>query len=247
MINYEPYKNYFNRIGNNKKNITLINNFIEIDDLRLINLFLDSQRNNDNFMGGKDLQQKDVRNLNPMVADLLNKYETKTYNVVKSFFTDNYGIPINRMPVNATHFVKWIPGMDSKLHCDCEKQDGTPALAANFYQYNVSILMYPNDNYSGGEITFPDYDLSIKPEAGSFIMFPGNHSYKHTVERVKDGVRYTMPSWYSFDIKSDDNDVKRKNWTYEDSVQLWEGLPDFDKIDPIGINVKGKVFDDKKP
>ena len=25
--------------------------------------------------------------------------------------------------------------------------------AADFYKYNVSVLMYPNDNYDGGEIT----------------------------------------------------------------------------------------------
>jgi hypothetical protein len=31
-------------------------------------------------------------------------------------------------------------------------------------------------------------------------------------------------------------------YSYRDSVQLWEGLPDFDKIDPVGIDVKGKDF-----
>jgi hypothetical protein len=246
MIDYAPYKAYFDILGANKDNIKIIENFIEPDDLKLINNFLNEHRDNDEFMGGKDFQQNDVKKLNPEVANLLDKYESKVYKVVKELFTEQYGIPVNRIPVNSTHFVKWISGMDSKLHCDCEKPDGSPALVADFYKYNVSVLMYPNSDYTGGAITFPDYDLTIKPKPGTFIVFPGNNSYKHTVERVLDGVRYTMPSWYSFDVK-DKSRGSTKNYTYKDSVQLWEGLPDYDKIDPVGINVKGKVFDDKKP
>lgn len=246
MINFEPYREYFNILGKNKDNIKIIENFIEQEDLLLINNFLDKFRDDDEFMGGKDLQQDRVNQIDPKVAYLLNKYESKTYKVVKELFTDKYGIPVNRMPVNPTHFVKWIPGMNSKLHADCEKPDGTPALAAEFYKYNVSVLMYPNEDYDGGEITFPDYDLVVKPKPGSFIVFPGNNNYKHTVERVKGGVRYTMPSWYSFNVNEEQRRTGKK-YSYQDSVQLWEGLPDYDKIDPVGIDVKGKDFDDEKP
>ena len=247
MIDYQPYADYFNILGKSKENVKIIKNFIDQEDLKVINDFLDTQKDNDEFMGGKDLQQRDVRKKDPIVADLLVKYEKKIYETVKDFFTDKHKIPVRRTPVNATHFVKWIPGMNSKLHADCEKPDGSPAWAADFYKYNVSILMYPNDSYTGGEITFPDYDLVVKPEAGSFIMFPGNNNYRHTVERVKDGTRYTMPSWYSFDVGSSSYiNTNSKNLSYKDSVQLWEGLPDYDKIDPVGIDVKGKSFNDER-
>lgn len=245
MINFEPYQKYFDIIGKNKENITIIEDFIEPEDLLEINNFLNQFRDDDEFMGGKDLQQDKVQKLNPKVAFLLNKYESKTFKIVEQFFTEKYGIPVVRMPVNPTHFVKWIPGMNSKLHADCQKPDGTPALAADFYKYNVSVLMYPNDDYEGGEIVFPDYGLVLKPKPGSFILFPGNNNYQHIVERVKSGVRYTMPSWYSFMVKEEVSGP-RKNYSYKDSVQLWEGLPDFDKIDPVGIDVKGKTFDDEK-
>jgi hypothetical protein len=246
MINYEPYKNYFDKIGSNKENIVYIENFINKEDLDKIINYLNQHENNDEFMGGKDLKDSQIKKENPEVGNLLDKYENKVYQEAYKLFTERYGVPINRIPVNSTHCVKWIPGMNSKLHCDCEKPDGTPAFTADFYKYNVSVLMYPNDNYTGGEITFPDYDLVFKPKAGSMIIFPGNGAYKHTVERVKTGTRYTMPSWYSFDIKSLDQDDTKTNWTYKDSVQLWEGLPDYDKIDPVGMDVKGKDFDAKE-
>jgi hypothetical protein len=244
MINYKPYQDYFNILGKNKDNIILINNFIENDDLKLINEYLNSYKDNDEFMGGKDLREDQVKMDNPIVGNLLDKYEKKIYKQAYEIFTIKHGIPINRKAVNSTHFVKWIPGMNSKLHCDCEKPDGTPALAADFYTYNVSVLMYPNDEYAGGEITFPDYDLVIKPQPGDMIMFPGNNSYKHTVEKVITGTRYTMPSWYSFNVNEPVN-KEGKKYSYLDSVQLWEGLPDFDKIDPVGIEVR-KTYDEGK-
>jgi hypothetical protein len=246
MINYKPYKKYFDKIGSNKKNIVYIEDFINKEDLDKIINYLNQHENNDEFMGGKDLKDSQIKKENPEVGNLLDKYENKVYQEAYKLFTERYGVPINRIPVNSTHCVKWIPGMNSKLHCDCEKPDGTPAFTADFYKYNVSVLMYPNDNYTGGEITFPDYDLVFKPKAGSMIIFPGNGAYKHTVERVKTGTRYTMPSWYSFDVKSFDSDDVKVNWTYKDSVQLWEGLPDYDKIDPVGMDVKGKDFDVKE-
>lgn len=246
MINYEPYKNYFNKLGKDKNNIHYVENFIDSKDITTIVNYLNTYKDNDEFMGGKDLREDAVKAENSQVGLLLDKYENKIYNEAYELFTKKYEIPVIRQAVNSTHFVKWIPGMNSKLHCDCEKPDGSPAIAADFYKYNVSVLMYPNDNYIGGEITFPDYGLVIKPKAGSMIMFPGNGAYRHTVERVKEGIRYTMPSWYSFNVENNGKEEEQKSWTYMDSTQLWEGLPDYDKIDPVGINVKGKVFDDKK-
>jgi predicted 2-oxoglutarate/Fe(II)-dependent dioxygenase YbiX len=236
MIDYQPYQNYFNVLGKNKDNIVIINNFINDEDLLAINDYLDLYKDNDEFMGGKDLREDTVKKENPKVAEILDKYEKKIYEKVNELFTEKYKIPIIRKPVNSTHFVKWIPGMNSKLHCDCEKPDGTPAFAADFYTYNVSVLMYPNDKYTGGEITFPDYDLVLKPKPGDLIMFPGNNAYKHTVQKVESGTRYTMPSWYAFDVN--ESPKGSKEYSYLDSVQLWEGLPDFDKIDPVGIDVR---------
>jgi hypothetical protein len=240
-IDYTPYKNFFDIIGKDRKNIVIIENFIESEDLALINNFLNKYRDDDEFMGGKDLREKEVRKVDPVVANMLDKYEHKTFKVIKEMFIDGYGIPVKRIPFNPVHFIKWIPGMNSKEHADCEKPDGTPAWTADFYKYNISVLMYPNNDYTGGEIIFPEYNLTFKPQPGSFILFPGNNNYKHIVNRVDSGVRYTMPSWYSFDVK--EKARAEKKYSYRDSVQLWEGLPDFDKIDPVGIDVKGKTFD----
>lgn len=60
---------------------------------------------------------------------------------------------------------------------------------------SVSILIYLNDNYSGGEIEFDFFDLKIKPTAGSMIIFPSNYAYRHTAHPVIDGEKYVIVSW----------------------------------------------------
>ena len=122
--------------------------------------------------------------------------------------------------------------MSSGLHADCETHDGQPAEAADFYKYNIAVLAYPNDDYIGGEITFPDYNFVVKPKAGDLIIFPGNSYYRHTVELVQKGTRYTMPSWYTFDAGKEHE--QRNYGTYLDSAQLW---PD-PNVDLLGIKTR---------
>jgi len=242
MVNYAPYKLYFDRLGANKDNIVLIHNFINSEDVKLIQDYLFPKENDDNFMGGKDIRLDQVKQENPKVALLLEKYENKVFDEAHKLFTLKYGIPIIRKPNNDTHFVKWTIGMNSKLHCDCEKPDGSPAEAAEFYKYNVSVLMYPNNDYTGGEITFPEYNITIKPQAGDMILFPGNGAYKHTVQQVTSGTRYTMPSWYSFDVNEPALKDNSKQWTYQDSVQLW---PDNPEIDPVGDDARQRYLNEQ--
>jgi len=76
------------------------------------------------------------------------------------------------------------------------KNDFQEHLPNEFVEY--SSLFYINDDYEGGEIFFPDYNLEIKPEAGSVVFFPSNSKYIHCVKKVIKGDRYAVPSlWYS--------------------------------------------------
>ena len=80
-----------------------------------------------------------------------------------------------------------------------------------------SLVMYLNDDFEGGEISFtlsdydgvlekttphPDYDnpeneklmdFSVKPKAGSIIIFPSSAPYHHTAHLVKSKFKYMVP------------------------------------------------------
>lgn len=54
------------------------------------------------------------------------------------------------------------------------------------------IVYYVNDNFDGGEIFYPKFDISYKPKAGDLIIHPGTLEYMHGVRDVSNGVRYSM-------------------------------------------------------
>lgn len=61
---------------------------------------------------------------------------------------------------------------------------------------SLSVLSYLNDDYEGGEISFPQSNITLKPKAGSIVFFPSNFIYVHTIAKMKNGVRYAIPSWF---------------------------------------------------
>lgn len=60
---------------------------------------------------------------------------------------------------------------------------------------DVSVLIYLNDDYSGGELEFPDWGVTFKPKAGTLIAFPSYIEFSHRVHPVIQGNRYNLVSW----------------------------------------------------
>jgi hypothetical protein len=102
---------------------------------------------------------------------------------------------------------KYMAGTFMGAHFD--QQEGDERL-------KVSFVMYLNDDYEGGEISFtirdpkgpiqgptPDsdfakadpsaYHFAVKPKAGSIIVFPPSPPYHHTAHLVKSGFKYMVP------------------------------------------------------
>lgn len=62
---------------------------------------------------------------------------------------------------------------------------------------DYSSLVYLNDDYEGGELVFPEYNLKLKPKTGDIITFPTNAMYLHAVNKINSGTRYNiLLKWY---------------------------------------------------
>lgn len=137
-------------------------------------------------------------------------------NVAKSFVKDR---GLGGEP-NISPFVgisKYIEGCAMGAHYDRQAGD-------NSLEY--SIIIYWNDDYEGGELSFivrdedfrlpqnshlrpPDDALdpsvkdlvtfTIKPKAGSALIFPSTDPYKHQVHIMKKGVKYITPGFIFVD------------------------------------------------
>jgi hypothetical protein len=93
---------------------------------------------------------------------------------------DKYNLNLDRITIKA-----WNEGQSMGPHFD--GQDGNKNLA-------FSLVAYINDDYEGGEINFPNHNVTIKPKAGSLIMFPSQEPYIHEVKPIVSGTRYMSPA-----------------------------------------------------
>lgn len=79
--------------------------------------------------------------------------------------------------------VRYGKGEFFAIHTD----DGEP------YRCTTSAVGYPNDDYEGGELYFPLFDVKYKPEAGDLVINPSAYTYAHSSEPVtNDGLKYSF-------------------------------------------------------
>lgn len=57
----------------------------------------------------------------------------------------------------------------------------------------LSIVIYINDDYEGGELQFPFY--TYKPSKGQGIFFPSDWLYPHKSCPILKGVKYSIVTW----------------------------------------------------
>jgi len=78
--------------------------------------------------------------------------------------------------------VRYTEGQFFKEHADATEE----------FLRKISVLFYLNDNYLGGEIVFTKFDMCIKPEKNTLIVFPSSEEFSHSAEPVKSGVKYVV-------------------------------------------------------
>lgn len=143
-----------------------------------------------------------------------NQYNEKLYDLHENIFKYVYncstdygsywGVGIRYFEV--FNFVKYqSPGHHFNIHAD-----HGPA-----YVTTVSLVAYLNDDYSGGELYFPRFDLTIKPDAGDIVFFPSTYIYEHASKPMIDGTKYSIVVMTDYNSRGDlryypyrDNDDK---------------------------------------
>jgi Rps23 Pro-64 3,4-dihydroxylase Tpa1-like proline 4-hydroxylase len=59
----------------------------------------------------------------------------------------------------------------------------------------ISSVYYLNDNFTGGVISFPRFNISYQPVANELLLFPSAYVYNHSISPVEEGTRYSVVSW----------------------------------------------------
>lgn len=97
--------------------------------------------------------------------------------------------------------VRWSEGMSMPPHADNAHPDGSPH---ELVHRKYASVVYLNEDYEGGELYLPRVGIEVKPKQGLLVGFRGDFTHEHGVKLITRGIRYTMPGWYSEDIRHQD-------------------------------------------
>jgi hypothetical protein len=120
-----------------------------------------------------------------------NEENSEIYDMHKKAFdhikplADDYGSywGVGIQYYEAFNFVKYEgAGTHFKVHAD-----HGPA-----YVTTISIVAYINEDYEGGELYFPRFDLTIKPKTGDVVIFPSTYIYEHASNDMISGTKYSI-------------------------------------------------------
>lgn len=92
-----------------------------------------------------------------------------------------------REPLHHEHYnlLKYKSGQEYKEHYDGGTDLGR----------SISAICYLNNDFEGGEIEFPNFNIKIKPEPGMLVLFPSNYAYRHIAHPVTAGTKYAIVTW----------------------------------------------------
>jgi hypothetical protein len=60
----------------------------------------------------------------------------------------------------------------------------------------MSAVLYLNDDYEGGELHFENQGVTIKPKAGSVVIFPSVEPFYHESKEILSGNKYMSPAFW---------------------------------------------------
>ena len=91
--------------------------------------------------------------------------------------------------------LRYKPGGQYKPHADADNWFPETKNWKRVIDRDLSILIYLNEGFSGGEIVFPNFGVTLQPTRGLLIAFPSDCRYLHTARPVTAQTRYALVSW----------------------------------------------------
>ncbi len=170
------------KIGNSSDNIIYIENVLSKEEHKVM---LDYVKNADSWVQQPWLSRAiESEHLPKEILEMLKK----DFDLVHKKSTDFYGVEIDYFQDSRVHLVKFVEDFHLKPHVD------TASAELN----HIASVYYINDDYTGGEINFPEHSVEIKPKANSVVIFPGNENYLHEVRTIVGSDRYSSAQWFQF-------------------------------------------------
>jgi prolyl 4-hydroxylase len=90
--------------------------------------------------------------------------------------------------------LRYAPGQEYRLHSD--------AIAGAANQRTMTVLLYLNQGFAGGETHFPELDITIVPRGGEALLFDNllvdgrpDPRARHAGKPVRAGTKWLATRW----------------------------------------------------
>lgn len=91
--------------------------------------------------------------------------------------------------------LKYKVGGFYEAHADADSYDPERGLWRHHVDRDISLLLYLNDDFEGGDLQFEYFNFRIRPRPGMLVWFPSDARYFHRANPVESGTRYAVVSW----------------------------------------------------
>lgn len=91
--------------------------------------------------------------------------------------------------------LRYEPGGRYEGHADSEIYLSRYGSWLRNMDRDVSLLVYLNDDFDGGTLSFTRFNYVYRPRAGDLVFFPSDNRYAHQADPLVSGVRYVIASW----------------------------------------------------
>lgn len=122
--------------------------------------------------------------------NLVNKKLGALFEDIKSKAEKIFG---EKMDLCQSSYQMMPPGTSNPMHADRVNLDGTPIQPdGEEEELEWSGLLYLSnygEEFTGGELEFPEFDLWYEPKAGDVVIFKGDLEHRHEVKEIKSGKR----------------------------------------------------------
>lgn len=88
-------------------------------------------------------------------------------------------------------YICYPVGAFNSMHMDnCYKEENGNIVRVKPWTH--SAIIYLNDSFSGGELTYPEQGFTLKPKFGLCVIAPAGENFIHSVSKVLAGERLTI-------------------------------------------------------
>jgi predicted 2-oxoglutarate/Fe(II)-dependent dioxygenase YbiX len=130
-----------------------------------------------------------LRELDPDTYEILEMHAKAAKNLAEKLYNCTLKF---REPA----LVRYRAGMHQpEAHADKQNLDGT--FKEGMGDWDLSVVMYFNNDFEGGELVFPQHNVKIAPTPGRIVVYPGDDAYLHYVDHVTAGVRWACPLFFT--------------------------------------------------